>query len=132
MASRGRWDPFREIASLQSELSRLAGTARQGEPTTRTWAPPVDVWETDEDFVFAFELPGVSEEKISIELEDGAHVVSGERLEGRYGPFSRTITVPTGTGEDDVTADYSNGILALRIAKPQAPQPRKIQIGKTK
>jgi HSP20 family protein len=144
MASRGRWDPFREIASLQNELSRLAAAGREGEAVTRTWAPAVDVWETEGDFVFAFELPGVPEDKISIELEDGALVVSGERdrpevsgdryyrLERRYGPFSRAINVPQGISENDVSADYSAGILQIRIAKPQAAQPKKIQIGKQK
>jgi HSP20 family protein len=142
MASRGRWDPFREIASLQNELSRILGSAREGEAVSRTWAPPVDAWETDSDLVFAFELPGVASDKISIELEDGTLTVSGERarseqvsddryyrLERRYGPFSRTINVPQGVSEEDVSADYTDGVLEVRIAKPRAPEPKRIRIG---
>ena len=145
MASRGRWDPFREIASLQHELSRMVSAGREAEPVSRTWAPPVDVWETDNELVFAFEVPGVPGDKISIELEDGVLSVSGERepseevsneryyrLERRYGPFSRSINVPQGVAEADVSADYADGILQVRIAKPQAPQPKRIEIGKKK
>jgi HSP20 family protein len=145
VASRGRWDPFREIAALQNELGRMAAAGREAEPVSRTWAPLVDVWETDSDLVFAFEVPGVPSDKISIELDDGALTVSGERepseqvsndryyrLERRYGPFSRTINVPPGVADSDVNADYADGVLEVRIAKPQAPQPKRIEIGKKK
>jgi HSP20 family protein len=145
MASRRRWDPFREIASLQNELSRMISAGREAVPLSRTWAPPVDVWETDSELVFAFEVPGVPSDKISIELEDGGLTVSGERepseevsddryyrLERQYGPFSRTVNVPQGVAEADVSADYADGILQVRIAKPRAPQPTRIEIGKKK
>ena len=140
MASRARWDPFREIASLQNELGRLAQVFREGEGDTVV--PPADVWETDAEVVYAFDLPGVSEDKIAIELADSTVTVTAERerpgdirreqyqrVERRFGTFSRTIAVPQGTSENDISADYTNGVLEIRVAKKQPPKPRRIEIG---
>ena len=138
-----RFDPFREIASLQNELSRFLGAGREGAAAgEQVWVPAVDVWETEKEIVYAFDLPGIPEDKISIELENNALVVSAERerpqeisderfyrLERRYGTFSRTIALPDGIGDDAVRADYNNGVLELRIAKPEERKPRRIQIG---
>jgi HSP20 family protein len=140
MASRARWDPFREIAALQSELGRLMSSA--GEPARgESWIPPTDVWETEGEIVYAFDLPGVPQDEISIELEQDTLTVSGERpapdvardrfhrAERRYGPFTRSVSVPPGATEEQIAAEYTDGVLALRIAKPEAPRPRRIQIG---
>jgi HSP20 family protein len=138
-----RFDPFREIASLQNELSRFMSAAREGDAgADQAWVPAVDVWETDKEIVYAFDLPGIPEDKVSIELEDNALVVSAERerpqeasserfyrFERRYGTFSRTIGLPQGIGEDAISADYSNGVLEVRVKKPEEPKPRRIQIG---
>ena len=141
MASRARWDPFREIAQLQDELSRLVGGLR-GEGGGQTLIPPADVWETDDEVAYSFDLPGVSEEAISIELENDTLTITAERepstdaaqaqhhrRERRYGTYSRTIAVPQGTAEDAVTARYENGVLEVRITKPKEPKPTKIRIG---
>jgi HSP20 family protein len=144
MATLVRWDPFREITTLQNEMSRLmnsvAGGAGNGE--SRAWMPAVDVWETDGEVVYAFDLPGIPEDKISIEYEDGSLTVSGERertqevsedrlyrFERRYGTFSRTIGLPQGVGEEAIKADYRDGVLEVRVTKPEQPKPRRIQIG---
>lgn len=143
MATLVRWDPFREITTLQNEMSRLmnsvAGGAGNG---SRAWMPAVDVWETDNEVVYAFDLPGIPEDKISVELEDGSLTVSGEReqtqkvsedrlyrFERRYGTFSRSIGLPQGVTEDSIKADYRDGVLEIRVAKPEQPKPRRIQIG---
>jgi HSP20 family protein len=144
MATLVRWDPSREITTLQNEMSRLmntfAGSPANGE--TRTWAPPVDVWETDNEVVYAFDLPGIPEDKISIEFEDGSLTVSGEReqtqevsedrlyrFERRYGSFARSIGLPQGVTEASIKADYKDGVLEVRVTKPEQPKPRRIQIG---
>ena len=146
MATLVRWEPFREIATLQNEMSRLmntfTGIGNGNGESTRSWVPAVDVWETENEVVFAFDLPGIPEEEISVELEDGALTVSAERertteltddklyrFERRFGAFSRTIALPQGVTEEHVKADYRDGVLEVRVAKPEQPKPRRIQIG---
>ena len=138
-------EPFREMAALHNEMSRLAGGFFDANGrTNQAWAPAVDVWETDDEIVYAFDLPGIPEDKISVELEDGALTVSGERertdevsgerfyrFERRFGTFSRTIGLPQGTTEDGIKADYRNGVLEIHVRKPEEPKPRRIQVGTT-
>jgi HSP20 family protein len=144
MATLVRWDPFREITTLQNEMSRLMNVL--GGPGNgggdRAWMPAVDAWETDTEIVYQFDLPGIPEDKISIEFEDGSLTVSGERertqevsddrlyrFERRFGSFSRTIGLPQGIDEDAVKAEYRDGVLEVRVRKPEQPKPRRIQIG---
>jgi HSP20 family protein len=139
-----RWEPLRELAALQNEMSRFLGsTLGEGNGQQRAWVPAVDVWETDKEVVYAFDVPGIPEDKISIELEDNALTISGERertqdvsderfyrFERRFGSFSRTIGLPQNVKEDQVKADYRDGVLEVRVAKPETPKPRRIQIGR--
>ena len=136
-------EPFREIAALQNEMSRLMGGLLEGNGrTNQAWAPAVDVWETETDIVYAFDLPGIPEDKISVELEDNALTVSGERertgevkddrfyrFERRFGSFTRTIGLPQGTDESSIKADYKDGVLEIHVRKPEEPKPRRIQVG---
>jgi HSP20 family protein len=138
-----RWEPLRELAALQDEMSRFVGSAfGEGNGQQRAWVPAVDVWETDKEIVYAFDLPGIPEDKISIEFEDNSLTVSGERertkeisderfyrFERRFGSFSRTIGLPQNVSEDQIEADYRDGVLEVRVAKPETPKPRRIQIG---
>jgi HSP20 family protein len=148
MATLVRWEPFREIAALQNDMGRLMSAflgQANGETTGRPWVPAVDVWETEKELVYAFDLPGIPEDKISVEFDDGALTISGERertdevreegfyrYERRFGSFSRTVGLPQGVGEDDVKADYRDGVLEIKITKPEAPKPRRIQVGSGK
>ena len=143
MATLVRWDPFREITTLQNEMSRLLNTVGgTGNGGSRQWMPAVDAWETDDEVVYAFDLPGIPEDKIAIDFEDGSLTVSGERertqevsddrlyrYERRFGSFSRSIALPQGVTEDSIKADYKDGVLEVRVAKPEQPKPRRIQIG---
>ena len=145
MATLVRWDPLRELAQWQNDVERLMGTFLRGtggNGDTR-WAPPLDAWETDDELVFAFDLPGIPEEKISIEFDEGSLTVAAEReraeevskdhfyrVERRYGSFTRTIGLPQGVSEQDIQAAYKDGVLEVHVAKPKAPEPRRIQIGK--
>jgi HSP20 family protein len=136
-------EPFRELAAIQNEMSRLASNFFDANGVTnQAWVPAVDVWETDDEIVYAFDLPGIPEEKISVELDENALTVSGERertdevsgdrfyrFERRFGAFSRTIGLPQGTSEDGIKADYKNGVLEIHVRKPEEPKPRRIQVG---
>src|SRR2546421_4725696 len=96
-------EPFREFAALQNEMGRLMNGMLEGNGrTNQAWVPAVDVWETDEEVVYAFDLPGISEDEISVELDDNALTVTAERerqeetsedrfyrFERRFGTFSR-------------------------------------------
>jgi HSP20 family protein len=134
-------EPFRELAAIQAEMGRMMGGMLDG-GTNQAWAPAVDVWETESEIVYAFDLPGIPREKISVEFEDGALTVSAERerpaevegdrfyrFERRFGSFSRTIALPQGTREDSIAADHKDGVLEVRVAKPEVPKPRRIEIG---
>ena len=143
MATLVRWAPFSELASLQNEMSRfMNGLLESNGRTTQSWIPTADVWETADEVVYAFDLPGIPEDNISVELDDGALTITAERereqtvedgryfrFERRFGTFTRTIGVPQGTTEEGVNAEYRNGVLEVHVAKPEQPKPRKIQVG---
>jgi HSP20 family protein len=138
-----RWEPIRELAAMQNEMSRWMNGLLEGDGrTAQNWVPAVDVWETENELVYAFDLPGIQEDKISVEFEDGALTVTAERereekiesdrfyrFERRYGTFSRSLGLPQGVTEDDVNADYKNGVLKVRVRKPEEKKPHRIQIG---
>jgi HSP20 family protein len=143
MATLVRWEPFREMAAFQNEMSRFMNGLHEGNGrTTQSWVPTLDAWETDHEVVYAFDLPGIPQDKISIELDEGALTVTAERerqdetkeggfyrYERRFGTFARTVGVPQGVTDSDITATYENGVLELHVKKPEQPKPRKIQIG---
>jgi HSP20 family protein len=108
---------------------------------TQSWVPTADVWETENEVVHAFDLPGIPEGKISVELEDGALTVTAERereekvedgryfrFERRFGTFTRTIGLPQGVTEKDVKASFAHGVLEVHVAKPEQAKPQKIAI----
>ena len=141
-----RWEPFRELAALQNEMGRwmsqVAGVGGlPGNGQSSTWMPAVDVWETDKELVLSFDLPGIPEDKIAVELDDNVLTVTGERgrtqehssdrfyrFERRFGQFSRSVTLPTGIKEEDIKAEYKDGVLEIRVPKPEVPKPKRIQI----
>ena len=142
-----RWEPARELSSLQSEMNRLFNTFFDT-PTTggnggaaRRWIPSMDLVETDEHFVLRADLPGLSEEDVSIELEDNVLTVSGERkaeheekkegfyrVERSFGQFRRSLTLPEGVDADKIAATFDKGVLEVRIPKPEERKPRKVAI----
>ena len=143
MATMVRWAPISELASLHNEMSRFMNGLLEGNGrTSQSWVPVADVWETEDEVVYAFDLPGIPEDKISVELDDTTLTVTAERereekveegryfrYERRFGTFSRTIALPQGVTEEQISAQYRHGVLELHVAKPEQPKPRKIQIG---
>ena len=141
-----RWEPFRELASLQSEMSRLMNGLFEGPGRpTQSWVPALDVWETDRELVYAFDLPGIPEEQIEIEVSDETLTVSAQRekvaeesgdrfyrFERRYGTFSRAVGLPQGADESKIAASYRDGVLEIRVPKPEEAKPRKIALGNAK
>src|SRR3954449_9615916 len=105
MATVVRWTPLNELASLHNEMSRfMNGLAEGNGRSSQSWVPVADVWETENEVVYAFDLPGIPEDRISVELDDTTLTVTAERereqaveegryyrFERRYGTFSRTI-----------------------------------------
>jgi HSP20 family protein len=145
-----RWEPFRELSTLQNEMNRLFNTAfdapapGNGGSALRRWMPAMDLVETDDHFVLRADLPGVNEDDVKIEFEDGTLTVSGERkaehesknegyyrVERAFGSFSRSLTLPQGVDAEAVTAHFDHGVLEVRIPKPEQRKPRRIEIGTT-
>jgi HSP20 family protein len=140
-----RWEPFRELGSLQTEMGRWMNGLLEGNGrTTQNWVPALDVWETGSDVVYAFDLPGIPESDIAIEVKDDTLTVSAQRdrtdesnengfyrFERRYGTFARAVGLPQGVDQDQISARYENGVLEIRVPKPEQAQPRKIELSKT-
>lgn len=145
-----RWEPAREISSLQQEMNRLfntffdvpaGGATTGGNGGARRWVPAMDLVETDEHFVLRADLPGMSHDDVDLSLEDNVLTLSGERKseheergEGFYrverasGAFSRSLTLPEGVDGDAIQATFDKGVLEVRIPKPEQRKPRKLQI----
>ena len=113
MATLVRWEPFREIAALQNEMSRFMNGLLEGNGrTNQAWVPALDVWETESEIVYALDLPGIPEDKISVELDDGALTITGERERTQE---SRTI----GSIASSVVTGRSRAPSACRRASPR-------------
>jgi HSP20 family protein len=128
------------IFGLRREIDRLFEDtfARDG----NTFMPAVDIKETDNDIRIDLELPGMRPEDVEITAENGVLTIRGEKRserkegeEGRfhvvervYGTFMRTFTLPQGVDENQIQAEFDNGILSIRIPKAALPQPKRIEI----
>ncbi len=140
-----RWDPFRDLMSIQNELNRLFGRTYGGEggETVRgvAWAPPLDVYETGDRFVINVELPGVAPDQVDISVEDSTLMITGERrfyegvaedsfhrVERRFGTFGRTLTLPSNANLEGIEASFDAGILTIDVPKVEEAKPKKVQI----
>ncbi len=144
-----RWEPTRELQTVQGEINRLFNTLFDA-PTTaggtanggsRRWIPAMDLVENEGEFVLRADLPGVDEKDVKIELQDGVLTVSGERKaeheerkEGYYrierssGSFARSLTLPEGVDPSAIKASFNRGVLEIHVPKPAAKQPHKVEI----
>jgi HSP20 family protein len=140
-----RWDPFRDLVSIQGELNQLFGRAfGQGEAAGGTWAPALDVFEDRERFVIKVELPGLGPEDVEISVEEGTLTLSGERafykemdeagfhrVERRFGAFARSLNLPSTADPNRIEASFVGGLLTITVPKKEEATPRKIQVKAT-
>jgi HSP20 family protein len=142
-----RWDPFRDLMSIQSELNQLFGRTYGGEGETvrgAEWAPPLDVHETADRYVITVELPGLGPDDVDISFEDSVLTVTGERkfysgrsegdfhrIERRFGTFGRSLTLPATADANAIEASFDAGVLTIAVPKREEAKPRKIQVKAT-
>jgi HSP20 family protein len=137
-----RWDPFRDLASIQNELNRLFGrTFGEEETVGAQWVPAVDVYEDQDRFVLSLELPGLTGDDVDISVENSVLTVQGDRsfyrnlrqedfhrVERRFGSFARSITLPSTANPEAIQASFDAGVLTIEVPKKEEAKPRKIQI----
>jgi HSP20 family protein len=138
-----RWEPMRELTSLQGEMNRLFSTFFDDNGgSARRWAPPMDLVENEDQLVLKADLPGLSEDDVRVEVQNNVLTVSGDRnaeheekregyyrMERSYGGFSRSVTLPEGIDSDRIEASFDKGVLEVRIPKPEERKPQRIAIG---
>jgi HSP20 family protein len=141
-----QWRPFQDLLATQKEFNRLfkesfPGLFGEQEPSTWTWAPPVDISETDNALVLKADLPGVDPKDVEIRVENGILYLKGERkfekdekkenyhrIERSYGTFTRSFALPNSIDTDHVTAEYKDGQLVLTMPKREEAKPKTIPI----
>jgi HSP20 family protein len=141
-----RWDPLRDVVSLQSRLNSLFQDYGRGQNDTdalsaASFAPPVDIYEDENRLVLKLETPGIRQEDLDIQIENRTLTVRGERklekeekqenfhrVEHRYGTFARTFSLPSTVDPESVAASYDAGVLKLEFAKRAEAKPRQIKV----
>jgi len=145
-----RWEPFRDLMATQRDFDRLfreafSPAAGEGEVSTRTWAPPVDIYENGDSLVLKAEVPGINPDDVEIRVEDNTLYLKGERkfekevkeqnyhrIERSYGTFTRTFSLPNSIDADKVVANYRDGVLTLTMPKKEEAKPKTIKINVSK
>ena len=140
-----RFDPFRELTTLQDRMNRLFGDVylRDEDIAQRgNWVPPVDIFETaGRDLVIKVELPDVNREDVEVTVENNTLTLRGEkklptdvkeeqfrRVERRYGSFTRSFTLPNTVDAGKVSAEFKNGVLTVRLPFKEEAKPRTINV----
>jgi HSP20 family protein len=142
------WDPWKDFGTLQDRINRMfEDTVRTISQTPSeefdrgTWAPSVDIYETNDSFVVSADLPGLSKEDIQIDLKDNTLTLKGEkkfeekvsrdnyiRVERAYGSFVRSFALPQNIDPDKIKAKYKEGVLELNIPKKEEAKPKQIKV----
>ncbi len=140
-------NPFAELQSIQNQIGRMfdpsVGQNEEGALMRGSWTPPVDVAEEGDHLILKAELPGMREEDIEIEFENGLLTLKGERsfesekternyhrIERSYGKFVRSFNLPRSVDAEGISANYENGVLEVTIPKREEAKPRQIRIAK--
>ena len=137
-----RWEPARELATMEIERLNRMFTDFYGEAFSRAWVPPVDIYETDaHEVVLKAELPDLKREDISVTFENGVLTLRGERkleqevkkdnfqrIERRHGAFSRSFTLPNTVDAGKISASYKDGVLTIRLPQREEAKPKQIAV----
>ena len=136
-------DAFDDLRSVQDDMVRISRThgLRLGAmASTRAWPPAVDIFEREDGYLVDVELPGVRLEDIEITVEDGLLTIQGERkfaheqfdrahrVERRFGPFNRSISLPSHVKADTIDATVQDGVLMVRVPKTTEAHARRISV----
>jgi len=145
-----RWDPFRDMVTLREKMNRLfedyyPARTEEKDIVAGSWAPSVDIYETENELVLTAELPGIKEDDIEIKLEDNTLTIKGDRnfeketkeenyhrIERSYGSFFRSFTLPAYIDQEKIEAQHENGILKIAMPKKHESKPRKVRVLKPK
>src|SRR6202040_4322439 len=139
-----RWEPFRGAATLQEQVNRLFGNVleRSAEESNLTsWAPAVDIYETEHELVVKADLPEVDPKDLDIRVENNILTIRGERkfenkvnednylrIERAYGSFSRSFSLANSVKPEAIKADYHDGVLTLSLPKREEAKPKQIKV----
>jgi len=140
-----RWEQSRALPSLQDQVNRLFednfSRDRSGHADMATWAPVVDIYETENELVVKADLPGLQDKDIDVRVENNMLTIRGERkfekdvnednylrVERVYGSFMRSFTLPNTVSSESIRAEYRNGVLILHMAKREESKPKQIKI----
>ena len=142
-----RWDPFRNVSNLQAQVNRLFESTMPGggsDSSLTTWAPAVDIYETENELVLKADLPDVNEEDIDIRIENNTLSIHGERkfeqevkeenylrVERSYGSFTRSFTLPSTVNTEAIKAEYKNGVLRVEMPKRAESKPKQVKVNVT-
>jgi len=138
-----RWNPFVELDDIQQRLNRLFldRSAKTGEASFADFMPPVDIEETEAEFLVKADLPDVKKDEIKIHVQEGVLTIEGERrhekeekgrrfhkIEREYGRFVRRFALPTAVDADQVRAEFKDGVLLVVLPKAPATKPRMVDV----
>ena len=144
-----RWEPVREFSGLQDRLNRMNRLFRESYSpeapeealTTTSFAPPVDIYEDEHNITLNIEVPGIDEKDIDVRIDNNTLTVHGERkiqseekeenfrrVERQYGSFTRAFTLPSSVDSGQVSANYDNGVLKIKLAKKAEAKPKQIKV----
>jgi HSP20 family protein len=140
-----RWDPFRELLTLQERLDKMyrdiERTRSEEDFVSSAWTPPVDIFELGEKFVLKLEIPEVDKESIDIKINDNELTIRGERklepgiepdsyhrMERGYGIFTRSFSLTKTIDSTKIKAAIKDGILRIELPKKEEVKPKQIKI----
>lgn len=140
-----RWEPLRGISALQEQVNRLFEDklfrGHADDSALTSWAPAVDIYETENELVVKADLPDMDEKDLDVRIEDNTLTIRGERkieksvsednflrVERAYGVFSRSFSLPNTVNAEGIKAEYRNGVLNVHIPKREESKPKQIKV----